>query len=99
MVDIPALLALSDEIKALSQPGTTLPTQLALLEQKLQDSVTSIDAGLQQWKSEWADAYPTGRAEEVRVQGPAIPTFQCQGSATAELETISSPLGPCIYPF
>ena len=86
MADIPALLARFDQIKNFSLLGNKSPAQIAQLQTGLEALATDIKHGLHQWKSEWADTYPHGQANEVRfAQEDTLPTFQCRDPTTGEI--------------
>lgn len=81
MVDIPTLLALFDQIKSYSSLKS--PAKVLRLQHELWTLATNIEKGLYQWKSEWADRYPNGQAQELRVEPmDTFPTFQCQDPTT-----------------
>jgi hypothetical protein len=81
MVDIPALLALVDQIKGCSGPNS--PAEVLRLRQEIWVLSTRIEQGLHQWKREWADRYPNGQPRELRVQAEdGFPIFRCQDPAT-----------------
>ncbi|PYI04418.1 hypothetical protein BO78DRAFT_449796 [Aspergillus sclerotiicarbonarius CBS 121057] len=87
-VEIPALLALFDDIEATLQSNMYSTHEITVKQASLWSGVADLTNRFRQWKVQWVDNYPDGPPQEVEVLLDGhFPVFQCRDFRTGGIVT------------
>lgn len=88
-VEIPAILAQSDELALAQRTSAWSEHEVTMKQQALWSEISNLTSRFRQWKRDWVDCYPDGTPREVPADpsNGSFPTFQCRNLATGEITT------------